>query len=331
MGVWSEVAELQDSHLQHLACQLPGVLINCLAPSTTKQYVLLFNKWRDWANLFPEVDMLPVKSLHLSLFIMHMDQSGVGVSYLGQLIPALAWAHRQARLPFEGDSQLVRDTISGLRRLNVTVREPKEPIEFAHLFLLVNATDFQSLTDVRVLCMILLGFFGFLRFSELSNIRRSQIFFSGDHVRIFLPKSKTDQFRDGANVVLSVLDSAICPVEILKRYLCIGQISDSDERFIFRGIQASGKVKKLRKADQFLSYTRCREIVLNKLEQIGLQRKSFGLHSLRSGGATAAAASGVPDRLFRIHGRWRSEFAKDLYVRNSLEDRMAVTQNMFRS
>ena len=58
---------------------------------------------------------------------------------------------------------------------------------------------------------------------------------------------------------------------------------------------------------------------------LGLDSKKFGLHSLRSGGATAAANSNVKERMFKRHGRWRSEKAKDGYVLDSLEEKLAVT------
>ena len=77
-----------------------------------------------------------------------------------------------------------------------------------------------------------------------------------------------------------------------------------------------------------LSYTRMREIVLEKLSELGLDRKLFGLHSLRSGGASAAASAGVPDRHFKHHGRWRSENAKDGYIKDSLESRLSVSQRI---
>ena len=77
-----------------------------------------------------------------------------------------------------------------------------------------------------------------------------------------------------------------------------------------------------------LSYTRVRELFLNKLAELGFDPKQFGLHSLRSGGATAAANSGVPDRLFKRHGRWRSESAKDGYVKDSVSALMSVSQSL---
>ena len=71
-----------------------------------------------------------------------------------------------------------------------------------------------------------------------------------------------------------------------------------------------------------------RELLLEKLAHVGLDPKSYELHSLRSGGATAAANAGVPDRLFKRHGRWRSENAKDGYVKDSLTSRLSVTKGL---
>ena len=60
------------------------------------------------------------------------------------------------------------------------------------------------------------------------------------------------------------------------------------------------------------------------LSSIGLKAVDFGLHSLRSGGATAAYSCGVSDRLFKIHGRWKSEQAKDGYVLEDIQKRLSV-------
>ena len=77
-----------------------------------------------------------------------------------------------------------------------------------------------------------------------------------------------------------------------------------------------------------LSYTRVREILLEALKNIGLDPKLFGTHSLRSGGATDAANAGVPDRLFKKHGRWRSEGAKDGYVKDNVRQLLRVSQSL---
>ena len=67
-----------------------------------------------------------------------------------------------------------------------------------------------------------------------------------------------------------------------------------------------------------LSYTRAREIVLSAFDSIGLPKQDYGLHSLRAGGASAAANARVPDRLFKRHGRCKSDKAKDGYIKDSV-------------
>ena len=57
-----------------------------------------------------------------------------------------------------------------------------------------------------------------------------------------------------------------------------------------------------------------------------LVTNKYGLHSLRSGGATRATNFGFTDRLFKRHGRWRSETAKDGYVKDALQIRLSVLQ-----
>ena len=101
----------------------------------------------------------------------------------------------------------------------------------------------------------------------------------------------------------------------------------SQDRCLFRATVNSKSGQKLRKAGS-VSYTRMRELVLEKLAALGLDTKQFGLRSLRSGGASAAANAGVPDRMFKRHGRWRSENAKDGYVKDSLQERLSVSQKL---
>ena len=71
-----------------------------------------------------------------------------------------------------------------------------------------------------------------------------------------------------------------------------------------------------------------RELFLSKLSELGYDLGQFDLHSLRVGGATAAANAGVPDRPFKRHGRWRSESAKDGYVEDAVALRRAVSKSL---
>ena len=83
----------------------------------------------------------------------------------------------------------------------------------------------------------------------------------------------------------------------------------------------------MRKIDKPLSYTTVRGHVLELLANIGLDPKKLGLHSLRSG-ASAAANLGVNDRLFKKHGRWKSDKVKDSYVHEDIESKLSVSRNL---
>ena len=77
-----------------------------------------------------------------------------------------------------------------------------------------------------------------------------------------------------------------------------------------------------------ISYSRAREVVLDIFSQLGPPDKLFGLHSLRSGGTTATANAGFSDRLFKRHGRWRSDKAKDSYVKDNLDALLSVSEKL---
>ncbi len=81
----------------------------------------------------------------------------------------------------------------------------------------------------------------------------------------------------------------------------------------FQGIVKTKPGERLR-ASGWLSYTRMWELFLHRIAELGFDPEKYGLHSLRAGGATAAANAGVPDRLFKRQGHWKSELAKDEYV-----------------
>ena len=114
---------------------------------------------------------------------------------------------------------------------------------------------------------------------------------------------------------------------MLERYLFTTAVKlDKSEQFLYRGIIRSKNGSKLRE-NGGLSYTTVRETVLERFKAIGLDKQQYGLHSLRAGGASAAAA-GVPDRMFKWHGCWRSENAKDGYIADSLQNRLQVSKDI---
>ena len=112
--------------------------------------------------------------------------------------------------------------------------------------------------------MCLVAYMGFLRFDELSKIRKGHISFQSTHMTILIPSSKTDIYRDGNSVYIARISSRLCAVKLLSAYLNLSQIQNDDE-FIFRNLSATKHGYKLREGNQPMSYTRVRAILLDSM------------------------------------------------------------------
>ena len=143
------------------------------------------------------------------------------------------------------------------------------------------------------------------------------------HIGLFLEKRKNDQFREGSWVLIARSAVPPCPVEVVEKFIKQGSHEQGSK--LFRCIQHTKNGFKLRK--QPMSYSHANQLLKCKFKR-GLDNRAYGMHSLRAGGASAAAALGVPDRLFQRHGGWRSEKAGNNYLEESLDSLLSVTKAM---
>ena len=185
-----------------------------------------------------------------------------------------------------------------------------------------------SLSNLRTILICVLSFMGFLRFSEVVKLRRCDIIINNTLLSIFIEKSKTDVYREGSWVYFTKLDAALCPTELVSEYIKKGNIRGNCQKYIFRGIITPKSHSELRTCDKHISYTCVRENLIEGLKNIAVETKSFGLHSLRAGDATAAANLGVNERRFKKHGKWKSEKVKDGYIHESIEAKLTITKNL---
>ena len=102
-----------------------------------------------------------------------------------------------------------------------------------------------NLMNLRTVVMCLLAYTGFLRFNELSQIKLGHISFTSDGMTLLIPSSKTDVYRSGRSVIISNTKTCFCPVEKLKSYISLAEISDPD-LFIFRNVSTFKVGYKLR-------------------------------------------------------------------------------------
>ena len=274
---------------------------------------------------------MPAHSSHIALFMIGLLQQGLTFHVISSFVYAIKWQHALNGYLDPTDS-VCDHLLATAKRIAKPRRNPKEPLTPAHLqaiFQTIGGTA-APLLEFRNFIILLLSYVGFLRFDEAAHLRRCDLAFFKTHLKIFIEGSKTDQYRDGHILLISRLHSNICPVKLVAHYLRKSGLAGEYESFLFRGMAWNGSTLShtLRSGNHPISYSTARTGCLKLLAKIGLDSNDFGLHSARSGGATAAANRGVPDRLFKRHGRWVSESAKDSYIKDNFKKLLSVSQHL---
>ena len=323
--MWTMLKDLEDLELKELADKLPDTILHSRADSTVKKYLGAFKRWKAWAKQHGMMAM-PAKEVHVALYLQHLGDTSQSKAAVEAACNALAWVHSTAGLPSPTISPFVKATLEGMQRILAKPTVKKDPVTSIMLEDMVkDANKSNSLTDLRLTTASLLAYAGFLRFNELVNIRPCDITQHEGMIIIHLPCSKMDQLRKGDEVAIAQTSNITCPVAMLERYMARTGTAWNEERLLFRPICKTAKTEKLRQSGS-ISYSCLRELFRKKLRELDYDPDNFGLHSLRAGGAIAAANNGVPDRLFKRHGCWKSDSAKDGYIEDSVKQRLTVSQ-----
>ena len=326
-GNWTLFNELEDPELKRLASKLPNTILHSRADSTVKKYLGAFKRWKRWAATH-DFDVIPARPHQFVLYLQHLSEIAKSKAAVEEACNATSWMHSCAGLISPMSDPFVRTTLDGLWRSLAKPVVKKEPVTVEMLEAIVaDAHQSGTLMELRLATACVLGFAGFLRFNELVNLKPCNIKIQDDMLRIHIEHSKTDQLRQGDEVLIARTKSSVCPVSLLECYMKRAGISWEDHRFLFRPIQKTKRGEALRESGQ-ISYSCLRDLFRKKLEFLGFPSGDFGLHSLRAGGASAAANAKVPDRLFKRHGRWKSENAKDGYIKDDMESRLEVSKSL---
>ena len=242
----------------------------------------------------------------------------------------IRWAHHVVGLPSPTDNPMVKLAYDGCLRSCPGSRQKKEALPIEALKELYDRTTAEGLNlgNQRFLLVCVIGFCGFFRIEELLRVQLKHLEIKRDHLRIFLDRSKTDQNREGENVYIARTGSQYCPVAFVEKFLRDAKLDlrTNKESFLIPRIHKTKKGHIASKT-KGISDTRIREIFMENIKTMDAHT-NYGLHSLRSGGASAAAQHGVSDRLISKQGRWASESARNGYIKDNLETRLSVTRSL---
>ena len=322
---------MRDPSLRELASRLESTVIASRATGTTDAYRRAFLRWRSFAASSDEIQAFPAKPEHVALYLQHVLDTTKSHSSVDSAIYGIQCAHNLADVPSPTNSSIVRAISRAAKRtIGTRVIYKKEPISPDMIRKLVDISNLDNLLELRNVCIFLLAYAGFFRIEEVLHIKYGDISFHSGYVIINLEVSKTYQLRKGNQVVIAESSNDdTCPVKIFKRYLSHLESSPvGPSHYVFRALSKTRSGHTLVSINKPISYSSVRDYFKSTFKDIVPNIALFSTHSLRAGGASAAANAGVADRLFQRHGRWKSVSAKNGYVEDSLESRLLVSKNL---
>ena len=228
-------------------------------------------------------------------------------STIGRRAAAIRYAHKLAGHEVPTDDERVRATMRGIRRAVGSAPTKKTPATSDRIMAMTPVAG-TRLADLRDRALLLLGFAGAFRRSELVALDIEDIEETKDGLRVMIRRGKTDQ--EGKGAIIAIVRGAVaCPVAAYKAWIEAADISTGP---VFRPIAKGQRLQEARLTDRSVA-----KIVKAHAARIGLDPAGFSGHSLRSGFLTSAAARGASIFKMMDVSRHRSVDTLRGYVRDA--------------
>lgn len=299
--------EALSSELAALDAALEDALAASIAPATTKVYQHDWSVFERWCGAHG-LEALPASPTTVARYLTDFAATHAAAT-VTQHATAISAAHQAAG--FEEPptrSLLVRKTVSGLRRQQGVAQAGKAPLTVEDLRAILRGHLRPGLIGVRDRSLLLVGFAGAFRRSELVGIDVEHIEFVAEGMVVLLPRSKTDQEGVGRKVGIPFgIEPETCAVEATRAWMEAAGIATGP---LFRPVDRHGRIGSGRLCNHAVSL-----VVKRSVEAIGRDPRDFGAHSLRSGHATAAARAGAHERDIMRQTGHRSVMMVRRYIR----------------
>ena len=253
-------------------------LKNSKAANTLRAYKADFSDFTSFC-IKNGLSSMPTEPKVLSLYLTKLSKTAK-FSTLKRRIASISVIHKIKGHYLDTKHPIIMENLHGIKRVMGTHQRSKKPLLINDLKLIIKAIDENQKNDLKRLrdrALILIGFSGGFRRSELVNLDYEDIEFVEEGIKIFIKRSKTDQSGEGNLKAIPYFQNQdYCPVLTLKKW-------------IDKSKNKSGKIFKI--SDKLVAITIKKYALL-----AGLEATKYGGHSLRSGFATSAAEAGAEER-----------------------------------
>lgn len=297
-----------DPELKAIEAESLDLISASLARNTRRAYRL---DWQDFLAFCEQhrLTPLPASEATVRMYITDLARRGRKVSTIERRLAAIAQAHKMAGHPSPTHATSVRLCFRGIRREYGQPPIKKRPLLTPDVRRMIECLP-NDIWGCRNRALLLLGFAGSFRRSELVFLDVEDLDFVRDGIVVNLRKSKTDQNWEGRTVGIPYGSHPLtCPVRAMEEWL---EVSGIESGPIFRPIRNNGVILPQRLTDRSVAL-----IVQRAAERAGLNPNLYAGHSLRSGHITQAAMSGAPEYKIMEQSGHRSVMTLRGYIRDA--------------
>jgi len=241
-NIITDIKALQEETLLNLE--------NSKANNTVRAYKSDFNDFGLFCakNGF---NSLPSEPKIISLYLTHLSTKEAKMSTLKRRLVSIGVVHKLKGYYLDTKHPSIIENIMGIKRRKGSIQIGKKPILISNLKDIINVIDQQKKEQIKILrdrSIILIGFSGGFRRSEIVSLNYEDLDFVTEGLKISLRRSKTDQFGEGSVKALPYFDNAqYCPVISLEKWIEISKISSGP---LFRRFTKGSHMSENRLTDQ---------------------------------------------------------------------------------
>jgi integrase len=275
--------------------------------STQRVYGEAAQKWSEWASVHRVTPFAPTPDA-IAAYLAALAREGKSLSSINLALSAIQRDCRTRGTVVDRKHPLIADTLRGISRRTAKAVDRAEALDLPTLKRLITFLDGDDLRSLRDNALILIGFFGALRRSEIVSLELDgRSTFTITDRGLLLKLSATKASLRTEEVAIPRRNDDLCPVAALERYLAASGITSGPA---FRAISKSGRI-----LNRGLDATSVRHILAKRLAAVGIEPTKYSPHSLRAGFITAAENAHVPEHIIQRTSRHKSVEVLRSYIR----------------
>jgi site-specific recombinase XerD len=272
------------------------------AESTSRAYERAWKAFEAWCAATGR-EPLPATEATLLAYLAALNIEGRAVTTVGVRLAGIRHRHVTTGHDYAGGDALKQALRGYSRHRGRAAGRQAHAMRVSDLRRIVGGLDMDRTADVRDRAIILLGFAGGFRRSELAAVEIAHVEPHDRGLRVLVPRSKSDQDGQGYRKTVPFGDHpATCPVVAYREWVARAQITSGR---VFRAVNKAGNVWGEGLTDQVIA-----DVVERRARAVGLTldpelKQTWSGHSLRRGMATEAVEHGAPAHKVREQGGWR--------------------------